>query len=747
MSPRNESATESSEPLVHDKSQLAKWASQHFSTRQCADKLQVEPAILTLDHVEATLAHLANEKAALLKECTALLDEHAAELGREVAVLDQVEKEAVELVGDVDTIKERMFGDNGLAHQIQATLSERASQKQRELEIDGALYRMKRAERARCRTIAQLLDQSTTSSRNHVYLDAALAMKEAQRKADRGAAKWPDLVLYRNVAKHVANMRAKLVADLEALARAHVTRSDIHVQIAFQRDASRWSDVLEALATLGSPVHAITDLVWLDAVHRDLRVEYFHDRGEEEEPAGVTIELLDQPTDIVANVVAYAGVLARVLPAPSRAAVVQPIVLSLLETYSRDVLAVQLPTHPSGLPAFDELLRNSVAMAAAFIDAGLAASVLDSLTTFDTKSRYFAKKLGVVLGVVRHLVTANDSDEVAVPFAPSADTQSRIRAALDATEPASSRISLTSRSTLLSTVDPLRFPSCLISRKVQQLVTFLDELVAELADFPDSSWAPHQYALVERSLDLYLVSAADTAARQQPRAGVLAHNDAMFLSDWVAKQCLVDAHAGSLALHVAVLEDHAKQALSAQLFAQKSDMVALIKPVEVWFADLTLHRQDIEARFLQVNRVLRQISDAIKPAVPAPLHLYFIGALYDTCLTHVLNEIFAWEDITADESEELCSLLQGLLVPAHLFAVADDQQIEWVSHYRVFYDTVETLNLSFKEIMDRFRARRYAQFRRGQLMHLVQALFQDSELRRANLAEMMAGVEQGLVLP
>ncbi|KNE66422.1 hypothetical protein AMAG_11560 [Allomyces macrogynus ATCC 38327] len=542
-------------------------------------------------------------------------------------------------------------------------------------------------------------------------------------------------------------MRNKLVVDLEALARAHVARSDIHVQIALQRDESRWSDILEALAVLDSSEHAILDLVRLDAVHRELRVEYFHDDGDEEEPRGVTIELLGQPADIVANVVAYAGVLARVLPAPSRVAVVQPIVLSLLETYSRDVLAVQLPTHPSGLPAFDERLRNSAAMETAFLDAGLVASVRDSLTTFDTRSRYFAKKLDVVLGAVRHLVSANDSDEVAVPFAPRADTQSRIRASLDAIEPASSRILLTSRSALLSTVDPLRFPSCLISRKAQQLVTFLDDLVAELADLPDSSWAPHQFALVERSLDLYLVSAADAAARSSPRAGVLAHNDAMFLSDWVAKQCLVDAYAGSLARHVAILEDHAKQVLSTQLFAQKSDMIALIKPVEVWFADLTLHRQDIEARFMQVNRVLRQISDAIKPAVPAPLHLYSVGALYDTCLTHVLNEIFAWEDIIADESEELCSLLQGLLVPAHLFPVADDQQIEWVPHYRVFYDTVEMLNLSFKEIMDRFRARRYAEFRRGQLIHLVQALFQDSELRRANLAEMMAGVEQGLVLP
>ncbi|KNE65322.1 hypothetical protein AMAG_10963 [Allomyces macrogynus ATCC 38327] len=746
MTPKNEPTAESSELLVHDKSQLAKWASQQFSARQWADNQQEPAAILTLDHVEATLAHLANEKAALLKECAALLDQHAAELGREVAVLDQVEREAVELIGNVDAIKERLFGDNGLAHQIRATLSERASQKQRELEIDGALHRMKRAERAR-RAIAQLLDQSATHSRNHAYLDAALVMKEAQRKADRGSAKWPDLVLYRNVAKHVANLRTKLVTDLEALARAHVARSDIHVQITFQREESRWTDVLEALAVLVSSVHGITDLVRLDAVHRELRVEYFHDGGDGEEPGGVTIELLDQPTDIVANVVNYAGVLARVLPAPSRVAVVQPIMLSLLETYSLDVLAVQLPTHPTGLPAFNELLRNSVTMEMAFVDAGLAVSVPDSLTIFDTKSRYFAKKLGVVLGAMRRLVTVNDPEEVAAPLAPSPVTQSRIRAALDAIEPASSHISLTSRSALLSTVDPLRFPSCLVSRKVQQLVAFLDDLVTELADLPDSSWVPHQYALVERSLDLYLVFTADAAARQQPHASVLAHNDAMFLSDWVAKQCLVDARAGSLARHVAVIEDHAKKVLSAQLFAQKSDMVALIKPVEVWFADLTLHRQDIEARFLQVNRVLRQISDAIKPAVPAPLHIYFVGALYDTCLTHVLNEIFAWEDITADESEELCSLLQGLLVPAHLFAMADDHQIEWVPHYRVFYDTVELLNLSFKEIMNRFRARRYAQFQRGQLMHLVQALFQDSELRRANLAEMMVGVEQGLVLP
>jgi hypothetical protein len=109
---------------------------------------------------------------------------------------------------------------------------------------------------------------------------------------------------------------------------------------------------------------------------------------------------------------------------------------------------------------------------------------------------------------------------------------------------------------------------------------------------------------------------------------------------------------------------------------------------------------------------------------------------------HVLNEVFSWEDITAQESEEFCSLLQGLLVPAHLFTVSASQEIDWVPHYRVFYDTVALLNLSFKEIMEQFRQGQYKQFKRSQLVHLITALFQDSDLRRRNLEEINLGVDR-----
>lgn len=89
--------------------------------------------------------------------------------------------------------------------------------------------------------------------------------------------------------------------------------------------------------------------------------------------------------------------------------------------------------------------------------------------------------------------------------------------------------------------------------------------------------------------------------------------------------------------------------------------------------------------------------------------------------------------------------MQGLLVPAHMFKITDDNHIEWVPHYKLFYDTVEMLNLSFKDIMTRFRRARYAHFKHAHLVHLITALFQDSDLRRSNLAEINAGVQKKLV--
>ncbi|KAI9216739.1 hypothetical protein BC828DRAFT_392888 [Blastocladiella britannica] len=255
------------------------------------------------------------------------------------------------------------------------------------------------------------------------------------------------------------------------------------------------------------------------------------------------------------------------------------------------------------------------------------------------------------------------------------------------------------------------------------------------------------------------------------RTAALAHTGALYVADWLAKALIGESTwtndpdekrmglaRASITRQVAQLTALARRVITEHLGTGKSEVVRTLRRADHWWGELEREQVNIEEVLLELVARIKDEAAAIKPLVPAALHYYWIGCLYTTALHHILNEVLSWSDITATESEALCSMLQILMLPMSHFrsspssssaslAMEDTNHCPWAPHYPAFRAVVELLNLGLREIMDRLRAGRYAPcLTAAQLQRLVVALFQDSENRRAALAEIAGAADRGLVV-
>ncbi|KAI9179571.1 ribosome biogenesis protein ytm1 [Blastocladiella emersonii ATCC 22665] len=746
-SPKRPPAPSASPPPVADP---VRWARDRIAALGLAPD-----APLTPDLLERLTAQLDREKAALLQEAKDLIAHHHGAL---VTFRDQAAEATAttsRAQDELRAIQEQIFtGPNALAKQVRDTLREDAEARQREADLRLAQALLKRA--VKIDALAKSSDQHAAAGS---YALAAEHITLAARKAVRGAEKHPDLLVYRSARKVVTAQRAALAAAVLARAESCIAVADggQRITVTLHRENVQFADLLAALVALEQSTESCLagPLAGLDVLNRELVVDAT--LGE----VTVSTRSTDGELDLPANLRRYADALALLLPPPLRATAGLAPCAALIQRYTRDVLLPRIPTSPAGLPAFSAFLGSSLDTESHFAALGLynPAEREWSLAHFSVPRAYLAAQLHSVLARVRDLLIAPVSPETVAAAGfdeHGADDAAAVLA--DLPRRTALRAPLASKSPLLARGNALAFPSSAqISQTAVDVASVLDSLVAGARQVPGPDSAAEHAAHVAAVLDLYLMH---THARRRSGVGLreamVAHNDAMFLADWCTKRCLVEAGEGevwarALARAVPRLVQAAKDGFRRSLAARRSELVQGMRPLEGWFASGIVENRDAIAELLlQVGGEIKAQAVVLKDLIPPSLRLYWLGAMYDAALSHVLNEVLSWDDITAAESEELCSQLQTLLIPAHLFGAHDTGEdaggIPWVPRFRAFRDTVEVLNLPLRAILDKLRAGRFRDsLAAREIAHLVAALFQDSDVRRAALAEIAEGVKSGLV--
>ncbi|KAF9086758.1 Centromere/kinetochore protein zw10 [Mortierella sp. AD031] len=205
---------------------------------------------------------------------------------------------------------------------------------------------------------------------------------------------------------------------------------------------------------------------------------------------------------------------------------------------------------------------------------------------------------------------------------------------------------------------------------------------------------------------------------------------------------------------IPALKTLAKKWLDIQVQKQREELMQSIDEARE-FRDSSVESnfESCERSMKQVVLVFKHLGKAWKPTL-SPMAFYSVlGQLLDEVSKRVIKELEELSDISEKESRKLATLC-GLLFecedqfdsagPLVAAAKGDAYEDEDPIHFFVlswekFQLLTDILELSFAEIMTRFRAGQLHMFEEGELSDLICALFADTPLRKHNLEE----IEQG----
>ncbi|KAG0065259.1 Centromere/kinetochore protein zw10 [Linnemannia elongata] len=303
--------------------------------------------------------------------------------------------------------------------------------------------------------------------------------------------------------------------------------------------------------------------------------------------------------------------------------------------------------------------------------------------------------------------------------------------------------------------------SC-ISLKAKQLVDMILSTLHEAGSLSENA-SPHLYNATRSLIDLYRALMPVHHARtltNVPALAILFYNDCMYIARELEKvpARLEDGIPGMDEVQyddsIPALKTLAKKWLDIQVQKQREELMESIDGAgEFRDCSVDTNFDACERSMKQVVLVFKHLGKAWKSTL-SPMTFYkVLGQLLNEVSKRVIKELEELNDISEKESHKLatlCGLLfecedqfdsAGPLVEAAKGDAYDDEDPIhfFVPTWQKFQLLADILELSFAEIMTRFRAGQLHMFEEGELSDLICAIFADTPLRKHNLEE----IEQG----
>ncbi|KAG0333746.1 Centromere/kinetochore protein zw10 [Podila horticola] len=301
-----------------------------------------------------------------------------------------------------------------------------------------------------------------------------------------------------------------------------------------------------------------------------------------------------------------------------------------------------------------------------------------------------------------------------------------------------------------------------ISIKAKQLVDMILTTLQGAAPLSADA-SPYLYQATRSLVDLYRVLMPvyhERTLTDVPALTILFYNDCMYIARELEK--MTDRLENGIPGMDEVLYDDAipplkalaKKWLDIQVQKQREELMQSIDEASR-FRDSSVESNfaACERAMKQIVYVFRHLGKAWKPTL-SPMKFYrVLGQLLDDVAIRVIKEIEDLGDISEKESHKLaiiCGLLfecedqfdsAGPLVEeVKGDAYNDEDPIHYfVPSWEKFQLMTDILELSFAEIMTRFRAGQLYMFKVQELSNFVCALFADTPLRQRNLEEIDQG--------
>ncbi|KAF9437148.1 Centromere/kinetochore protein zw10 [Entomortierella beljakovae] len=293
-----------------------------------------------------------------------------------------------------------------------------------------------------------------------------------------------------------------------------------------------------------------------------------------------------------------------------------------------------------------------------------------------------------------------------------------------------------------------------ISTKSRQIVEMVLKTLNDANSLSEAA-APHLYQATRSLIDLYRALMPVHHARtlfNVPALAILFYNDCMYIARELEKipSRIEDGIPGMDEIQyddvIPSLKELAKKWLDVQVQKQREELMLSLDDANA-FRDSSVdsNYSSYERSMKQIVLVFRHLGKAWRPTL-SPMAFYTVlGKLLDDVALRVIKEVEGFTDISEKESHKLASICGVLFECEDQFDTAgslveqirggsyndeEDPIHNFVPSWEKFQLLTDILELSFAEIMTRFRAGQLHMFRERELSNLICALFADTPLRQ-----------------
>ncbi|KAI8142524.1 Centromere/kinetochore Zw10-domain-containing protein [Fennellomyces sp. T-0311] len=151
-------------------------------------------------------------------------------------------------------------------------------------------------------------------------------------------------------------------------------------------------------------------------------------------------------------------------------------------------------------------------------------------------------------------------------------------------------------------------------------------------------------------------------------------------------------------------------------------------------------QQTCDAAIEQVIDQIRSYAVTLRPVISERVYFDLVSRVVDSVLTRLLGDIEDLSDIGAEDSHLIAQSLNSLIQVVDVFDTNDQPATEpvvmnRVPSWRKFWHMKDMLEMNLRDIMDLYRRGELYMFEKKELIHLICALFADTELRASMIRE------------
>ena len=437
------------------------------------------------------------------------------------------------------------------------------------------------------------------------------------------------------------------------------------------------------------------------------------------------------------------------------------VCLEMSELIIAHRLATAIPKDSLELAQYGELSSRTKEFEASLVDLGLVSKDKCqklSKYTNDVNSHFAAQKSQDLLAHARGILMKPIHDTVTVTHVDPLEKLANlaISTSTQASSTDAANISTTTQCTTSELSDlTFSFPTCVISKSVQEYVDLLYSTLKECSTTP--SMALHLFATSRNLVDLFsavLPSYHRQTITEIPRMAIVQHNNCMYLAHHLITlghqfhshlPPPLNSEVATFVDQVPLIRQLGEEVFLNELRKQSTTILSLIKTCGGFDNVSEDHRsQSVRRGIQQALLHTVKLSQVYAEVLPEVIHCKSVSALLNVITSEVVKNVLALEDIAMDDATELHAILNLVLERGSLVLSTSDEEaqskllMKHCSSWGKLSELSVVLDASLQKIVDSWgggNGQLAQTFTPIEIRGLIKALFKNTERRAAALAK------------